>query len=73
MDNATRLAHLVTDLTVTRLALQMEGIEQVGTAENIPEYDTFSETIAYLASPQRLEEMSTREVAKRWTEVIVNA
>ena len=73
MDNAQRLSLLVTDLTVTRLALQMEGIEAEGTAEHIYQYDTLSETIAYLASPQRLEEMSTREVAKRWNEVIVNA
>jgi hypothetical protein len=73
MDNAIRLGALVDEVTVTRLLLQMEAIEQTGEKENIEEYDALSEAIAFIASPQRLEEMSTREVAARWNEVIVNA
>jgi hypothetical protein len=73
MDNAMKLGALVDEVTVTRLLLQMEAIEQTGEKENIEEYDALSEAIAFIASPQRLEEMSTREVAARWNEVIVNA
>ena len=73
MDNATRLGALVDEVVLTRMLLQMEAIEETGDKNNIEEYDALSEAISFIASPQRLEEMSAREVAKRWNEVIVNA
>ena len=73
MDTEVILPIQINDLVVTRLLLQMEAIEEVGTVRDIEQYDVLSQAISYLATPQQLEDMSTRDIPQRWMDIVASA
>lgn len=66
----TLFAKQANDLAVTRMMLQMETIEQWGKEGDIDQYDTMSQALAYLADPEQLEFMSTRDIPQRWMDIV---
>ena len=73
MNTETLLAKQANDIALTRLLLQMETIEEMGTSAHVEQYDVMSQALSYLADPQQLEEMSTRDIPQRWMEIVASA
>jgi hypothetical protein len=60
-------------LQVSVKALQeaLWDIEAVGTAEDLDVWDAIQKTLAFISSPEELEEMEEHLIPSRWVDIIL--
>lgn len=58
-------------VTVAFLKEAMLDIEAVGSAEDIDTWDAIQKTLAYISSPEELEDMEQHLIPSRWVDIIL--
>lgn len=61
----------VNSITVAFLKEIMLDIEAVGSTEDIDTWDAIQKTLAYIASPEELEDMEQHLIPSRWVDIIL--
>jgi hypothetical protein len=58
-------------VTVAFLKESMLDIEAVGSAEDISTWDAIQQTLAYISSPEDLQDMEQHLIPSRWVDIIL--
>ena len=61
------------DTTVTlRLITVLEDIEAANDPDNIPFYDSLSETLSFMLKPEEMEKVATRDISTDWLATVAS-